>query len=227
MIPAVPRGPLASLRHAFLIRDPERVLTSYAKVRHEPTLEDLGLPQQVELFETFGGPVIDAVDLLRDPRSTLTRLCDALGIGFDDAMLAWPAGPRDTDGVWAPYWYAGVEACEGGAGDRAAVTPYPRSAQPSPVADSGRARRFHSQERRPEHREHARDSPVGAPRRSRTIHGSTLCATAPPSPVTCSPRWTSRAARLGPPVQPPTTGKRGRPSAPTYHLNPYALGTTE
>jgi hypothetical protein len=23
-------------------------------------------------------------------------------------MLAWPAGPRDTDGVWAKHWYADV-----------------------------------------------------------------------------------------------------------------------
>lgn len=113
VLPDVPRAPLAVLRHAFLVRDPERVLTSYAKVRDEPTLEDLGLPQQVELFETFGGPVVDASDVLRDPRGTLGLLCAALGIPFDDAMLSWPAGPRDTDGVWAPYWYAGVEASTG------------------------------------------------------------------------------------------------------------------
>jgi hypothetical protein len=113
LLPAFPRQPLSSLRHAFLVRDPERVLTSYAKVRQEPTLADLGLPQQLELFETFGGPVVDAADVLRDPRGTLTLLCDALGIGFDEAMLSWPAGPRDTDGVWAPHWYAGVEASTG------------------------------------------------------------------------------------------------------------------
>jgi hypothetical protein len=23
-------------------------------------------------------------------------------------MLAWPEGPRDSDGVWAPHWYAAV-----------------------------------------------------------------------------------------------------------------------
>jgi Sulfotransferase domain len=23
-------------------------------------------------------------------------------------MLRWPAGPRDSDGAWAPYWYAAV-----------------------------------------------------------------------------------------------------------------------
>ncbi|HEU5036258.1 MAG TPA: HAD family hydrolase [Nocardioides sp.] len=113
VLPSVPRAPLAGLTHAFLVRDPERVLTSYAKVREEPTLEDLGLPQQLELFETYGGPVVDAADVLRDPRGTLSLLCYALGIAFDEAMLAWPAGPRDTDGVWAPYWYAGVEASTG------------------------------------------------------------------------------------------------------------------
>ena len=113
VLPSVPRGPLASLTHAFLVRDPERVLTSYAKVREEPTLEDLGLPQQLELFETYGGPVVDAADVLRDPRGTLGALCAALGIAFDETMLVWPAGPRDTDGVWAPHWYAGVEASTG------------------------------------------------------------------------------------------------------------------
>ena len=23
-------------------------------------------------------------------------------------MLSWPPGPRDSDGVWAPYWYDNV-----------------------------------------------------------------------------------------------------------------------
>ena len=51
--------------------------------------------------------------MLRDPRGTLTALCDALGIGFDEAMLRWEAGPRETDGVWAPHWYAAVQASTG------------------------------------------------------------------------------------------------------------------
>ncbi len=117
LLPAFPRRPLSSLRNAFLVRDPERVLTSYAKVREEPTLEDLGLPQQLELFERFGGPVVDAADVLRDPRGTLTLLCEAVGVRFLEVMLSWPAGPRDTDGVWARHWYAGVEASTGFARD--------------------------------------------------------------------------------------------------------------
>ncbi len=121
LLPAMPRDALAPLQHAFLVRDPERVLTSYAKVRDEPTLEDLGLPQQVEVFERYGGPVVDAADVLRAPRETLGRLCAALGLTFDaatqQAMLAWPAGPRASDGVWAPHWYAGVQASTGFAQD--------------------------------------------------------------------------------------------------------------
>ncbi len=113
LLPGFDRTGLGALRHAFLVRDPERVLTSYAKVRDEPTLEDLGLPQQVELFETHGGPVVDAADVLHDPRGTLGLLCAALDVDFDEAMLAWPPGPRRSDGVWARHWYAGVEASTG------------------------------------------------------------------------------------------------------------------
>ena len=28
-------------------------------------------------------------------------------------MLRWPAGRRDTDGVWAKYWYDAVERSTG------------------------------------------------------------------------------------------------------------------
>ena len=105
LLPEVDRRALAGLTHAFLIRDPRQLLASYARVRSRPGLADLGLEQQAEIFATFGGPVIDSADILRAPRAALEALCGALGIGFDPAMLCWPAGPRPTDGVWAPYWY--------------------------------------------------------------------------------------------------------------------------
>ena len=113
LLPEVDRSALASLRHAFLIRDPRRLLASYAKVRHTPTLEDLGLPQQSEIFRTFGGPVIDAADLADRPEPVLRALCEALGIGFRQEMLAWPAGPKPYDGVWGRYWYERVWASTG------------------------------------------------------------------------------------------------------------------
>jgi hypothetical protein len=101
------------MRHAFLIRDPRALLASYARVRDQPTLADLGLEQQAGIFRAFGGPVIDSTDLLRQPEPMLRALCAALGVPFHPGMLSWPAGPRDSDGVWAPYWYDGVRASTG------------------------------------------------------------------------------------------------------------------
>ena len=102
-------------------------------MRAEPTLADLGLRQQAEIFETFGGPVVDSRDLLTEPEGTLRALCQALGVPFDDRMLAWPAGPRDSDGVWAPYWYAGVLASTGFAPYRPPAAALP--ARLEPLAD--------------------------------------------------------------------------------------------
>lgn len=110
VLPDVDLGALEGLTHAHLIRDPRRVLASYARVREQPTVGDLGVRQQVALHQRFGGPVVDSDDLLRDPEGVLRRLCAALGVPFDTAMLSWPAGPRPTDGVWARHWYASVEA---------------------------------------------------------------------------------------------------------------------
>jgi hypothetical protein len=108
VLPSVDLAALAPFRHAFLIRDPRSLLASYARVRSAPTLSDLGLRQQAWLFEEFGGPVIDSADLLAQPEAGLRGLCAALGVPFSASMLSWPAGPRASDGVWAPYWYDSV-----------------------------------------------------------------------------------------------------------------------
>jgi hypothetical protein len=113
LLPDIGRDWIGRFANAYLIRDPAHVATSYAKVRNAPTLADLGYVQQAEIFRLYGGPVVDAADLLRDPPGVLDRLCAALGIPFDPAMLSWPPGRRPTDGVWAPYWYAAVEASTG------------------------------------------------------------------------------------------------------------------
>jgi hypothetical protein len=113
LLPDVGREWLAGVTNAFLIRDPAAVVASYAKVRGEPTLEDLGYPQQVEIFRRHPGPVVDAADVLRDPRGVLGRLCLSLGLEFDESMLHWPPGRRASDGVWAPYWYSAVESSTG------------------------------------------------------------------------------------------------------------------
>lgn len=114
LLPEIDRGWLAQLKNCFLIRDPREVIASYLVKNGEPTAEDVGFPQQVAIFDWVRRhtgsvpPVLDARDVLENPRRVLGLLCDALGLEFTDAMLAWPAGFRETDGVWAPHWYTEV-----------------------------------------------------------------------------------------------------------------------
>jgi len=125
LLPKVDRSALAGLKHAFLIRDPRSLLASYARVRSAPTLADLGLRQQAEIFAEFGGPVLDSADLLAAPEAALRALCAALGVPFSDAMLSWPSGSRASDGVWAPYWYDSVRRSTGFAPARPGSPPPP------------------------------------------------------------------------------------------------------
>jgi hypothetical protein len=57
--------------------------------------------------------VVDSADLLAAPEALLRELCTAVGVPFSERMLAWPPGRRDTDGVWAPWWYSRVEESTG------------------------------------------------------------------------------------------------------------------
>ncbi len=102
-------------RNVLLVRDPAEVVASYVRARETVDFdpEDIGLPQQarlLDLWEEHGVevPVVDAGDFLRAPEAHLRWLCDWLGIPFTERMLSWPAGPRDSDGVWAPHWYDAV-----------------------------------------------------------------------------------------------------------------------
>jgi hypothetical protein len=94
-------------RNVLLVRDPAEVVASYVRSREACEPDDIGLLQQVRLLEEWEEtpPVIDAGDFLRDPETHLRWLCDWLAIPFTSRMLSWPAGPRSSDGVWAPYWY--------------------------------------------------------------------------------------------------------------------------
>jgi hypothetical protein len=106
---------VAGFRNVLLIRDPREVVASYVKSRESCEPADIGLLQQERLLDVLDDvpPVIDAADFLRDPEGYLRWVCDWLGIGFTDRMLSWPAGPRASDGVWAPHWYDAVWASTG------------------------------------------------------------------------------------------------------------------
>ena len=105
--------------HAFLIREPERMIASYLGKRETAAFEGFGMDRQAEFFEReadrlgHAPPVIDANDVLMNPYAVLSRLCEAIGIRWDMAMLSWLPGRRETDGPWAPHWYGAVEASTG------------------------------------------------------------------------------------------------------------------
>jgi hypothetical protein len=115
LLPQLSRDWIATLTNVLLIRDPAEVVASYVRSRADVATEDIGLVQQTELYDQLGPdvPVIDAADFLRDPEAYLRWLCDHIGVDFTDRMLHWPPGPRPTDGIWAPHWYAAVLASTG------------------------------------------------------------------------------------------------------------------
>ncbi|QIB64798.1 sulfotransferase-like domain-containing protein [Kineobactrum salinum] len=119
ILPAMQMDWTDGLSNCFLIREPRRIIASYAKVRPQFAIEELGFPQQWELFQRVADrlgeapPVIDSAQTLRAPEASLRALCQRLAIPFTDRMLHWPAGRRDSDGVWAPHWYAAVEQSTG------------------------------------------------------------------------------------------------------------------
>ena len=143
MLPGFGLEWMDGLDHAFLIRAPERVVASYAARREEVTLADLGFDRQAELFDRVAErsgaapPVIDAEAVRADPEGVLRRLCAALGLGFDPGMLAWPAGPRASDGVWGAHWYAAVTGSTGFAAPEAG--PAPLAGRMRDIAEAGRA----------------------------------------------------------------------------------------
>jgi Sulfotransferase domain len=114
LLPGMDTAWVHGLANVFLIREPCAVVASYRKSRATCVPEDIGLLQQVELFEELverGGrvpPVIDADAFLKAPEPHLRTLCERLGVPFSTRMLHWPTGPRASDGVWAPHWYDAV-----------------------------------------------------------------------------------------------------------------------
>ena len=109
---------LHNAKHLFLIRDPQKLINSFAKVIANPTHKDIGIKDEYLLFQQLrergiSTVVLDSGDLLNDPSRIINKLCEALDIKFTEKMLSWPAGPRNIDGIWAPYWYDNLHKTTG------------------------------------------------------------------------------------------------------------------
>jgi hypothetical protein len=111
-------------QNVFLIRDPERLIASFAKVIDHPDESEIGLKASWKLFNELSSSsiVLNSDYVLENPKSILSQLCERMGIPFDENMLSWKPGPIPEDGVWAPYWYRSVHKSTGflapGSGER-------------------------------------------------------------------------------------------------------------
>lgn len=104
---------LLKMDNILLIRDPKRIIASYAKVVENPAMHDIGIKMQYDLFKKLNtkgkvAAVVDAKELLLHPEKVLHQLCNKMGLSFSKNMLQWKQGARPEDGCWAKYWYANV-----------------------------------------------------------------------------------------------------------------------
>ncbi len=114
LLDSIDREWMKSVINCFLIRDPKDMIISYSRVHPNLNMHLLGLEEQNEIFEYVKNitgeipPIVDAKDVLLNPRNILSKLCGNIGITFSEEMLSWSRGPRDTDGNWGKYWYKNV-----------------------------------------------------------------------------------------------------------------------
>ena len=121
---------LARTINVLLIRDPFDVLRSLINQIPKPVLHDTGIGIQTDLlyrFQELGQDllILDSTYLLKDPAGVLSRLCQRIGIPFQESMLSWPVGGQPEDGVWAPYWYHNVHKSTGFQPYRPKTDPFP------------------------------------------------------------------------------------------------------
>lgn len=121
--------------NVILIRHPKKLIASFSKVIHTPTLNDIGIKKASELFlflkKNERTPiVIDSDELLKNPETYLEKLCDLLNIPFSDKMLQWKKGGIPEDGIWAKHWYGNVHNSEGFAVQKSSSQPLPEHLEP-------------------------------------------------------------------------------------------------
>ena len=109
---------LSKMKNILFIRDPKQIISSYAQVRPDVNMQDIGIAKQWELYNQLTENnlhcvVLDSNEILKSPEKVLRDLCSAIDIRFDKLMLHWPAGPKKEDGCWAKYWYDNVHKSTG------------------------------------------------------------------------------------------------------------------
>lgn len=110
--PEFNRSFILELTNVFLIREPERVVASFAdRMGDGFDRQEIGFCQQAEVFDQVADHlgkaplVVDAADIRTNSEAVLTELCHQLEIDYTESMLSWTAGLHPGYGVWAEHWY--------------------------------------------------------------------------------------------------------------------------
>ena len=111
-------GFLKNMENVFLIRDPQKLIISFSKVISNPTMTDIGVKKEFQIFsflqnENENPIVLDSEEVLKNPAKVLAELCAKIEIPFAEDMLQWKSGPIEEDGVWAEHWYGNVHKSTG------------------------------------------------------------------------------------------------------------------
>jgi len=86
---------LDNFTHMFLIRDPEKVITSFCTRWPDATLAEIGFEELHTLYQRVSDRngtapvVIDSDELLQDPVTGMKAYCDSVSIPFLADALAW------------------------------------------------------------------------------------------------------------------------------------------
>ena len=123
---------LDKMTNLFLVRNPKQLIASFAQVITSPNMKDIGLKKSWELFnkiENQNPVVLDSAEILKNPKSLLSKLCDNLEINFFEEMLSWPSGGIPEDGPWAKYWYKNVHSSSGFAKQKTSSRELPKNCE--------------------------------------------------------------------------------------------------
>lgn len=118
----------------FLIRNPHQLIASFAQVIPNPTMADIGLKRQYEIFQSVKSSgrkafVVDSGDLLENIESYVKKLCAQLDLDYRERMISWPKGAIEADGPWAQYWYKNIHESTGFKKQSSSNRPLPKACQ--------------------------------------------------------------------------------------------------
>lgn len=109
------KGDFANFKHTFLIRHPQKSIPSliraYKRCGFSSTFDDNGIKALYDFYKIVQQNVdphpivIDADDLLANPKGFMEHYCRATGLRFEEQMLTWTPGDVQD---WMPYKYTHV-----------------------------------------------------------------------------------------------------------------------